>query len=288
MHIINIWTNDIDITYIRKGLYTGLGDVIRGTILLYQLSKQYNFELIVDISQHPLSKLLEHKYLSTNKNNITYECIKNIKEITDIKYFHCNGKKNNDVEKFISNCNKNSIYIITNEFCNINLSKDCKDFIKKLLTPNQEMKLYYDNTIKTFNIPNIYKIIHVRLGDSMFSNNSLHLQLQNTITTIYNKIKSILNPNDNYILLSDSHQFKNFVKQQQYKNINVYDTDICHVGLSRNPHDLKDTMFDFYLTINSSEIFTYSVYTWISGFVYWPHVLYDIKLNELKNHILKY
>ena len=48
--------NDVVIMVWTKRLDAGFGDLLRGTVHLYQLSKKMNFKLIVDTQFHPVSQ----------------------------------------------------------------------------------------------------------------------------------------------------------------------------------------------------------------------------------------
>ena len=131
--------------------YWGLGDIIRGTIKLYQLSKKYNFELIVNTNLHPISLFLKKRLsihdelILNNKNNINII---------------------GNVENHINNSNDNIIYFFTTDWCDENnIDNECKNFIKNIFTPNDEMdKMLNDNNL------NFYDIIHLRLGDLNMNN----------------------------------------------------------------------------------------------------------------------
>ena len=66
--VIHVWTNDCCNKSYDIGdtsSYWGIGDLIRGTIKLYQLSLIMRFDFYVDISLHPISKFLvnpDHPY----------------------------------------------------------------------------------------------------------------------------------------------------------------------------------------------------------------------------------
>ena len=78
--IIQVFTQKIvkDRNFKDTSGYWGLGDLIRGTIHLYQLSKKLNFKLIVDYQLHPISNFLKecnHEYselIKSNKDNILF------------------------------------------------------------------------------------------------------------------------------------------------------------------------------------------------------------------------
>ena len=77
--VVFVWsTRFCNMVTTNSDNFFGLGDIIRGTIQMYQLSKKMNFELIVDIQLHPLSKFLKKKdnlYINIvyeNKDNIYF------------------------------------------------------------------------------------------------------------------------------------------------------------------------------------------------------------------------
>jgi len=76
--IILFWQQEFaNLPQTNKDNFWGLGDLIRGTIATYQLSKKYNFELIIDIHNHPISNFLDFKkteYSDYNKNLIFFIC----------------------------------------------------------------------------------------------------------------------------------------------------------------------------------------------------------------------
>lgn len=253
--VIQVWTQTVNNC---PGSYWGLGDIIRGTCKLYQLSKKMNFKLIVDTQLHPMSKYLNnapHKYsdlIYNNKNNISFV---------------------EDSEQFIKNNNQNVIYFLTNQQCdefnnhNKILDEDCKQFIKTILTPTPEFEIY----INKFNEFNNFNVLHYRLGDDDLMNNNINYMYYDSLVDNMPKI-------DNSILLSDSCNFKKYIKSK----INVFMIDgiVAHMGKSDN--DVKDTLREFFIITRAKHIYTHSIYCWISGFVYWAHKIYDIPLHNLK------
>jgi hypothetical protein len=115
--------------------------------------------------------------------------------------------------------------------------------------------------------------MHFRLGDE-------ELVRQN-ITQHHNEIvdKLMKNKEKCDILLSDSEYFKKYVKKNI--DINMFGTKTVHFGYQNRPSEIMDTLFEFFLLMNARKIKTYSVYTWISGFVYWVHKIYDVPLEQM-------
>ena len=165
--VIHAWTHKFNINndelskynYLNESnFYFGLGDLIRSTIKLHELSKIMNFNYIVDIQLHPISqflKLMSHKYTEyvyMNRDNIQYVCY-------------------GEVEDYINKHNPNDIMLIlTNDFYeNTIVTNDCKQFIKHIFTPTNMFDDFIQN--KLSKIPFTYfNILHYRLNDNVFLN----------------------------------------------------------------------------------------------------------------------
>jgi hypothetical protein len=183
--IILAWTQK---TNNFKSSFWGLGDIIRGTIKMYQYSKINNYELIVNYNLHPISKYLKSRYnkydefINLNKDNIP---------------FIVPGM----VDNYIKTNKNDIIFFLTNDFCNENyIDGDCKEFIKDILQPNEEMIEF----INLYNIKKNYEIMHFRLGDDyLLNNNSININIYNNI-----KNKIIKNNHKLSIIISDSLELK--------------------------------------------------------------------------------
>jgi len=194
--IIHVWTHEFNITQDHlikynhlneKEFYFGIGDLIRSTIKLYELSKIMKFRFIVDIQHHPISSFLEiqktefSEFVFNNKNNIDYVCY-------------------GAVEDYINQTNKDVLLILTNDFFNGTISNDCKNFIKNILNPSKEYKKYIDYQITKIPFEK-YNILHYRLNDDEFKNIGVckNIDYLNNMTFSVNK-----NKEKNDILITDS------------------------------------------------------------------------------------
>uniref|UniRef100_A0A6C0DFT3 Uncharacterized protein n=1 Tax=viral metagenome TaxID=1070528 RepID=A0A6C0DFT3_9ZZZZ len=257
--IILAWTHktsNLETTDIEN--FWGLGDIIRGTIKMYFLSKKMNFNLIVDIQNHPISQFLKiqtHEYsnlILENKNNIEF-------------IFPGN------VETYINNNNRNILFFFTNDHYTQDITNDCKDFIKNLLTPNDEFKIFFDNKIKELPFK-IFNIIHFRLGDGeMVRNENISMSL---FDINYNNL--INNHDENDVLISDSIHFKKYIKDKI--DIFMFDTKVGHFGFHKDDKLLKDTLFEFFIISKATKIKSFSVYSWKSGFVKIISEIYNIPI----------
>jgi|LauGreSBDMM110SN_4_FD.fasta_scaffold06890_2 hypothetical protein len=266
--VIHVWTHEFNINpvhlakynyYNEKEFYFGLGDLMRSTIKLYELSKIMNFRLIVDLQLHPISSFLKIKkteysdYVLENKNNVDYVCY-------------------GGVEDYINESTKDVLLILTNDFFSGTVTNDCKAFMKSILDPTTEYQEYINFQLSKLPFHN-YNIIHYRLNDDEFKNGGVGKN-----TEYLNSILYSLNNNkeSNDVLLTDSISFK----EHSFLNSDVYifDTKVCHLGLSKDYHAIRDTLFELFLITRSSKIKTYCKIHSVSGFVKWISEIYDIPI----------
>ena len=260
--IIQVWTHKtINHHQDNYNGFWGLGDMIRGTIKLYQLCKEKNYNFIVDLHLHSISKYLiiennpYEQLIEDNKNNIELVFPGNVEN-------YINMRESSEI-----------IYFFTNDQCDLNITYDTKEFIKKLLTTNDEFNLYFNSKINEMPYNN-YNIIHFRFGDD-----ELVREIKKDYNTYYNIL--LKNKEDNDILISDSIIFKNNIKEKY--NIFIFNTNPQHVGYQKDSDSLKDTLFEFLIMKNATKIKTYSYYGWISGFTFWISNIYDIPLINMNN-----
>ena len=239
----------------------GIGDFYRSTLGLYNLSKEHNFNLIVDLSLHPIHNYIEcveHDYSSLVKSN---------------KY-NINIILESEILEYIKNYNDNIIIMfgwIGIEVYKTPLSNDAQKFMKNIMIPNKLMQDYID--IKLLNIPfKPFNIIHYRLGDDeIFNNNTLN---------DYKMEYIINNLEKNDILLSDSKRLKESIKNNKI-DVFMFDTSISHMGYS--DRDIQDTLFEFFLIIKAAKVKSYSVYSWASGFTFAICFIYNIPIVSKTN-----
>jgi hypothetical protein len=241
----------------EKNFYFGLGDLIRSTIKLYYLSKILSFKLIVDLQLHPIGT-----YLKIDKHEYTNYVVENKKKVEYV----CYGA----LEDYIQNNNANVMLILTNDFYEPEeIDEDCKNFIKKIFTPTEIFQKFIFKKINK--IPyNIYNILHYRVNDNEFLNIKEEL-----IYDIY--LQHLLKYKEqNDVLITDTKKLKDYIYLNN--DIFTFDTKICHLGLSKDIDEVRDTLFEFFLITFSSKIKTYCKIHQMSGFVKWISKVYDIPI----------
>jgi hypothetical protein len=243
---------------IEKGFYPyfGLGDIIHGTIYMYQLSKLLDFVLWVDMSRHPLRHYL---------NPTSHPFSAFVAAHQEIPYM-------TDAPTYIGQRKSKIMCLFSNKYGNPTLTPDCKEFIQKLLTPNPIFAQKLD--LKPYNV------LHFRLGDDALKSTQIQFRFSkmdptaSTFGELLYKIKK--NANADTVLLSDNQAFKDFVAKKH--GVRMFPTNIQHAGLSE---DIGDTLFEFLLMTRAAAIKTYTVYTWVSGFAKIAHCVYDVPLQSM-------
>lgn len=264
--VIFAWTHNfnIDDAHLQKynflnetSFFFGLGDLIRASIKLFVLSKTLDYRLIIDLQLHPVSQFLEKKsheysqHVLLNKNNIDYVCYGALSDYINSK--------------------DGIMYIFTNDFYEGEITDEIRDFIKNIFTPTIIFSKYIEQRISIIPYP-FYDILHYRLNDDEF------LKKKNTVdhSKILEHVK--LNIESNDILITDTKSFKDLVFHNKLP-VFMFETKICHLGLSTDPDAIRDTLFEFFLITKARKIRSYCKIHKMSGFVKWVSKIYDIPVS---------
>ena len=264
--VISLWSTKV--SNLDQSIHSniwGLGDLIRGTFQLYQICRKHNLSFELDFRNHPISQIMiqksECKYTNTAKIN-----------------FHI-FLNTIEMEKFIlkaANNKENDLFIMTNG-C-LPLSGVYADHFKKFINNYFQLKDEYRNLLEnSLPPPKSYEVLHIRLGDDYLIDNK---------NTINKNISIILrsNLNKDTILISDSDYLKDYAKRNF--SARTLPTQPTHFGLKINAKQTFDNYLEFNILKGANKIKTFSNYSWISGFVYIPSIIYGIPLKNLKERII--
>lgn len=280
LHVISVWMQDP---------WAGLGDLIRGTMHLCDLSQQLHFKLTMDTQFHPVSKCLASRgecsdYVLQNKHNV---------------HNFINGDKLNELRNLIQTAIRTGrtepLLIFSNltESLYRTPSAHSMHFIRGAVMPTLEFQAAFADMCKLHNIKCSNKnhaIIHFRVGDDDLVNHRINLvkykECLNVLDT--HQVSGLMD--DTTYIISDSYFFKHFLRKvRPHLASKVIDTRPIHLSHSctDGKHDrlIADTMFDFYLLINARVIKTYTTYTWVSGFVRWVSHAFNVPLVNLNYEV---
>ena len=90
--------------------------------------------------------------------------------------------------------------------------------------------------------------------------------------------------NKDTILISDSNHLKDYAKRNF--SARILPTKPTHFGLKINAKQTFDNYLEFNILIGANNIKTFSNYSWISGFVYIPSIIYGIPIINLKEKFI--
>jgi hypothetical protein len=98
-------------------------------------------------------------------------------------------------------------------------------------------------------------------------------EIQKSLRTVYK------HADKNSLLVTDSKLLKEQVALRG--GFNTFDLKIGHLGYCNDRSTVQDTLVEFFLISGATKIKTYTVYPWISSFVYWISKVYDIPLQSV-------
>jgi hypothetical protein len=254
----------------------GFADFLRGTIALFEYAKVHNYKLYIDCD-HPI-----FSYMKQNKNIISNKVKKDtIELLPPLSY----DEIDRELNKLFSS--GETFSVMTNAFYTKengvlknfgNISNDCKEFLKDILTPPLELNEKLDNVFKNvynFDMGHNFKVVHLRCGDNFLNNNAYDESVYNKF---YEKVSNLVNENqDNkYVLISDSSYIANKLKES-IPNLYYWNNNKIHLGdLINDTQGVLDTLIDFFIMTISNEIISNG-----SGFSRIVSEIYTIKYNEI-------
>ena len=282
----------------------GLGDFLRGSICLHQYCTRYNIPLYLSFAGHPFGVLLEKPLLEFDpialqrvENSELYEYL-----VQNPHHIHFPVEKRHFETDLIIK-RQGFVRVITNSFpSNDVVNKECKKFIRQFLKPTEKLSEQIAKTLNQLQVePKKYKIIHIRLGDRFINNcpnawkhlsHNLTNDVLYVIEDILNRFAANLITDQKVILLSDSGALKEILHTKY--GWKILDNTPIFSGAIGNCKDeegtdcyssfsvFEQTLVDFFLLVNSAEIFQVSAYAWGSGFSDRCHDLFDVPIFRLQ------
>ena len=237
----------------------GIGDFIRGTIEMFNCSKKYGYSLLIDRLSHPLFEYLE-------PSDITIESKLNDDILELIPGDHMPGGYDT-IDKALHSAYASgaSFSCLTNAF-HKEVTQECKEFMKKLLTPTAPLKQKILNAYAKTGIDPTrpYIVIHLRCGDEFLKNPTLYSPL---LASVYGKkIKDLLsqNPDKQFVLLTDSAAMGKVLHTST--SVLYNDSPKLHLGLMNSTKEaMEDTLVELFMIAYSSVMLSNSRSGFSSG-----------------------
>jgi hypothetical protein len=259
---------------------TGFGDFIRGCYFLLEFCERYNIDVDFHIYDSNIKNYLSYFISKPILNDAiaknTYKFIK-----INCKFTNEHGIIGYDIDDnnndFINYLNSqifysNNIFINTVNFPTHFINKKHIDYMKTILEPTSVLKIELNELMSKLGVEkNHYITYHIRLGDKYLDNQNETIDY-NVLNKIIYKLN--IDSNKTYLLLSDSIVLKQILSVR-YVNIKVMLNEIVH-SIENDDAKIKNTLLDFYLMSNSTQIISFSIYPHGSGFSKWCATTYEI------------
>ena len=119
------------------------------------------------------------------------------------------------------------LLICTNAFCNENISMECKQFMKTLLTPNDRFATYIHHKNELHDVLAPYSILHIRLSDEFNETETNEPEINaDSISTMNDATQIVrVHAEQNDIFISNSFRLKQHLKSENV-NIRTFNTNI--------------------------------------------------------------
>jgi len=231
----------------------GIMDFLRGTIALFHYSKKYGYKLYINRSIHPLFKYFENceYYIDTYNSDATFELLSQASP-TFVDHILERLFQSGFNFSVLTNCLVES---------KISLTDECKEFLKKILTPTKTITDKLDSVYKILNIKEKnYYAVHIRFGDDFLHE---HTKInENIINVIDDTINKNIPTDKPIVLVADSKSMANELVKTNSKMI-YWDNKKIHTGYLVNYDEkaLTDTLIDILILSKSCKIFTFNVNT---------------------------
>ena len=283
--------NVYQLDYDNSEKAAGMGDFIRGSYFIVQACNLLNKSCIIDVTNHPISQFIQKQEHSEEEynNSIRVYHDTNFKPVinTDrtISYTPSDKCWKSFVEYLKQGTIHNGIlsgYVMS--FPMFPISAQDRDKVRQAFHPSTDIENCIQKILIDLNyVSGQYTIIHIRLGDTYLV--SGRSDISNTILVkIFKELDKIIQKNNKYILVSDTFLL-NPIVTQKYPSVKSYNTQEqpVHLGLGINGTSanitagVKQTMTDFYIMSQSTEIISLSTYVHGSGFSKWCAETFNIK-----------
>lgn len=239
--------------YATQGGFRGIGDLIRGTLFMHWLSTQEKFDLVVDLSAHPVAS-----FLARGDKRHAFRPHESL-----IPFFNCES----EIRGFLRSSAGEVVFMMTNSWCEPHqVSEKGRDFVREMLTPNSELSQYW--ATQQMLLPNEYKIIHLRFGDNLVMSFT-------ECTSWFERLKKFTD--DQTVILTDNADFKAFLLQSGSDTVPRLIT--AHSGITDDHEAIRDALTEFLMITKATSAQAWSVYGYTSGFVNWACVCWGVPLS---------
>jgi len=258
-------------TYLQKPGGMGLGDFLRGSLALYQMSHRYSVRAEIDFSHHPIGKYLVPSHnVDMSKFEIIEACNIGNYTIADLRDLIARRYRFSYLAR-----NANNICVYTNVFPKFPITEEIKQSMQRALIPTPELQ----DLIPQYE--QAYEVIHIRSGDLIAFGTcydyTVNLDKDYLVASIIGSIKQIVaNSSCPVLIMSDSLELKTTLTE--LCGTVKTETTPAHVGNDFN--GVVDTLIDYFTLTKARKIHQFTTHFWGSGFSDSVSWIFDIPIQK--------
>jgi hypothetical protein len=246
----------------------GLGDFLRGSLALANLSTRIGFDLQIDFSAHPIGRFV---HLQNIHSQTCSEVAEFFNERTDLLPEY--------LQRLVPG---QRAFLTTNAFPDeLQTSDKTRELVRSQLRFNAIVRDRTTAILELIGSP--FAIFHLRVADQLADSTSINSKLVRRLTR-YLACNVMPRWDRRIAVLSNNVHLKQAVTSQL--DLPTINTCAVHLGESKEEdtadNGVRDTLVDFALISQAASIYSYSNYSWKSGFSKQCSELYDVPFTDLR------
>lgn len=257
-------------SYIQTPGGMGLGDFIRGSLALHQLSMIKRFHMIIAFKDHPVGKYLmpNHYNIEDETHDLNNQCLC-LRELRNKLNLICGRNR----------IRRESVSVLCNTFPRFPIRNATKNFVKNSIRPTPEL----ENAILA-NTPGCeYEVVHIRFGDlisySTGINHTVNYNEKEMVDKVCGYIENIkTHTSRELLLMCDSNKLKKTIGRRCKIKTSDSKSVHCNIVTEKESDGIIGTLVDFFILTRATHIHQFSVHGWGSTFSNAAHWIYDVPM----------
>ena len=239
-----------------RGGFWGVGDLLRGSNVLFDACEALDVDYMLDIKGHPVSQIFSP---ALDVSGSRYDEV-------EFLVFESTSQVKDHLVDALKTTNVLTINTNGGPCWPDESSSRWKAFIKSIISPNILFEAHLSRVLPK----RPYSAFHFRLGDA-----GLVRGEQSELRDAIEALERYYEPSD--VVITDSIALKKYIKSCK-PGVLVSDAEPVHTGLSSDVDTIAQTMSDFFLIAGARAAKSYSVYGGPSGFVVSAARIFDVPL----------
>ena len=246
-----------------SGQPPGFGDYLRGSLALAILAQEQGFSLELDLSHHPAGAFLRDKRPPRASPG----------EVSE--FFN---ERAHLLPEFVAHLRDDESVSLTTNCCpDVGKVTDAvRELVWSQLSWDESIESRADEVRRNIS-EGTFAILHIRIADERFHARSARIESLSRLIE-----RNVLPAWRGRLAVLSNNQAVKKALSERY-NLPFVSTGSVHLGECNGVEsEIRDTLVDFAIMSRASTIFSYSEYSWDSGFSRWCACLYDVPFISIR------